>query len=158
MKKLLLLRHGNALSRTGNISDYDRPLDNSGKKQIISVSNKLVEINQIPERIISSAALRAISSAEIIHSKKNTIELIKTEILYSAAVFEYIDIIKTQNGSFESIMIVAHNPAISGFAAKITGKHIGLGTGNLCILEIDIEKWSNLDFNSPVINSTCLKP
>jgi len=55
-------------------------------------------------------------------------------------------------------MLVAHNPTISGFISKITGKHIGMGTGNLCILEIDIEKWSDLGFSSPVISSTLFKP
>ena len=158
MKKLMLLRHGNAASRTGNMSDYDRPLDNIGKKEITNISNKLKDNKQLPDLIISSSALRAITSAKIIQNKDSIVKISDTEKLYSADAFEYIDILKTQNNIFNSIMIVAHNPTISGFITRLTGKHIGMGTGNLCIVELGIEEWSNLNFNSPVIRSTLIKP
>ncbi len=156
MKKLLLLRHGNASSRIGNMTDYNRPLDNTGKNQIALIANKLEERINLPNIIIASTALRAISSAKIIQSKNTNIKLTGTEALYSASIFEYIDILTTIKDNVESIMLVAHNPTISGFISKITGKHIGMGTGNLCILEIDIEKWSDLSFRSPIINSTLI--
>lgn len=158
MKKLLLLRHGNAASRVGNMTDYDRPLDSTGKKQITIISNKLTERNQLPDLIFSSSAVRAISSAGFIQNKKPVISIIETDLLYSADIFEYMDIISAQQNSYETIMIVAHNPTISGFISKLAGKHIGMGTGNLCILQIDIKKWSDLSFISPVISSTVLKP
>ncbi len=158
MKKLLLLRHGNAASRTSNMSDYDRSLDNIGKKQITNIANKLAESNNLPNFIIASSALRAKSSAEIIQTKNPVIKLTETEQLYSASFFEYIDILGSQKGTLESIMLVAHNPTISGFISKLTGKHIGMGTGNLCILELDIEKWSSINFNSVVLSSTLIKP
>ena len=158
MKKLLLLRHGNASSRIENMTDYKRPLDNTGKKQIAIIADKLEESINLPNLIIASTALRAISSAEIIRNKKTNIKLIGTELLYSASIFEYIDILTTQKNNVESIMIVAHNPTISGFISKLTGKHIGMGPGNLCMLELDIKKWSDLDFNSTAINSTLIKP
>lgn len=158
MKKLLLLRHGNAISRIGNMTDFDRPLDTTGKNQISNITNKLREQRQLPDHIISSAAVRALSSAGIIQNKKSIITILETEILYSADIFEYIDILGSQNNSFKSIMLVAHNPTISGFISKLTGKHTGMGTGNLCMLELDIEKWSDLGFNSPIISSTMIKP
>ncbi|MEA1910223.1 MAG: histidine phosphatase family protein [Spirochaetota bacterium] len=158
MKKLMLLRHGNAASRAGNMSDFDRPLDNTGKKQITNILNKLEDNNQLPDMIISSAALRAISSAKIIQNRISTVKIVKTEKLYSADTFEYIDILKTQSNIFNSIMIVAHNPTISGFISRLTGKHTGMGTGNLCILELDIDKWSDLNFNTSVISSILIKP
>ncbi|MCK5154157.1 MAG: histidine phosphatase family protein [Spirochaetales bacterium] len=166
MKKLLLLRHGNAASRFSNMTDYDRPLDNTGKMQITNIANRLIEKRLMPNLIITSSALRAFSTTGIIKNiiqtskkeKEAIIKISETELLYSAAIFEYIDILKTQKNSLESIMIVAHNPAISGFISKLTGKHIGMGTGNLCILEINIEKWSDLSFSSLVISSTLIKP
>jgi phosphohistidine phosphatase len=158
MKKLLLLRHGSAASRLINKSDYDRSLDNTGKKQITCIANKLAESNNLPNLIITSMALRAISSANIIQQIEPVIKLTGTELLYSASIFEYIDILGSQKGVLESIMLVAHNPTISGFISKLTGKHIGMGTGNLCILELDIQEWSSLNFNSSVLNSTLIKP
>ncbi|MCK5674394.1 MAG: histidine phosphatase family protein [Spirochaetales bacterium] len=158
MKKLLLLRHGNAAPRLSNMSDFDRSLDNIGKKQIANIADKLAESNNLPNFIIASTALRAISSAKIIQNKRPVIKLTGTELLYSASIFEYIDILGSQKETLESIMLVAHNPTISGFISKLTGKHIGMGTGNLCIIELDIQKWSSINFNSVVLNSTLIKP
>jgi len=158
MKKLLLLRHGNASSRIENMTDYKRPLDNTGKKQIAIIADKLEESSNLPNLIIASTALRAISSAEIIQNKKTDIKLMGTELLYSASIFEYIDILSTQKNNVDTIMLVAHNPTISLFISKLTEKHIGMGTGNLCMLELDIKKWSDLDFKSTIINSTLIRP
>ncbi len=158
MKKLLLLRHGNAASRMDNMTDYNRPLDNTGKKQISIIADKLEKTSNLPDFIIASTAVRALSSAEIIQNKKTNIKLTGTEQLYSTSIFEYLDILMSQKENVESIMIVAHNPTISGFISKLTGKHIGMGTGNLCILKLDIEKWSDLIFKTSVINSIVIKP
>ena len=166
MKKLLLLRHGNAASRASNMTDYDRPLDNTGKMQITNIANKLIENRDLPNLIITSSAVRAFSSTGIIKNiiqtskkeKEPIIKITETGLLYSASVIEYMDILKTQKNSSESIMLVAHNPTISGFISKLTGKHIGMGTGNLFLVELNIEKWSDLDFNSHIISSTLLRP
>jgi phosphohistidine phosphatase len=158
MKKLLLLRHGNASPRLSNMSDYERSLDNMGKKQITNIADKLVDSNNLPNLIIASTALRAISSAKIIQNKNPVIKLTETELLYSASIFEYIDILGSHKKTCESIMIVAHNPTISGFISKLTGKHTGMGTGNLCIIELDINEWSSINFNSVALSSTLIKP
>ena len=167
MKKLLLLRHGNAASRISGMSDYDRPLNNRGKKEISNIAYKLTESKLIPDLIIASNAARALSSAGIVGNiiwTSNKVGgsmvggLRGTEVLYSASISEYIDIIKSQKESISTILIVAHNPTISGFTSRLTGKHIGMGTGNLCSIELNIEKWSEIGLNSPVLSSTLLKP
>jgi len=159
MKKLLLLRHGNAASRISGMSDHDRPLNSRGKKEISNIAYKLAENTLIPNSIIASSAVRALSSAGIVRNILHITENIReTELLYSASISEYIDILKSHKESISTILIVAHNPTISGFISRITGKHIGMGTGNLCSIELNIEKWSEIRLNSPVLSSTLLKP
>ena len=163
MKKLLLLRHGNASFPDSGMADYDRPLSSKGKKQIDNIAYKLLENKLIPDIIIASTAERALSSADIVRnitgkSDNDKSLLRETELLYSASISEYIDILKSQKESISTILIVAHNPTISGFGSRITGKQIGMGTGNLCLLELGIEKWSDIKINSPVLGSTLLKP
>ena len=163
MKKLLLLRHGNASLPDSGIADYDRPLNSRGKKEISNIAYKLLEKKLIPDIIIASAAERALSSADIVRniikiSDNDKSLLRETETLYSASIPEYIDILKSQKETISTILIIAHNPAISSFGSRMTGKHIGMGTGNLCLLELGIEKWSEIKINSPVLISTLLKP
>ncbi len=163
MKKLLLLRHGNASFPDSGMADYDRPLTNRGKKEINNITYKLLGNKLIPDIIISSTAKRALSSANIVRniiqiSNNYTSLLRETEKLYSASISEYMDILKSQKESISIILIVAHNPTISGFGSRITGKHIGMGTGNLHRIELDIEKWNKIKINSPVLTSTLFKP
>lgn len=163
MKKLLLLRHGNAASPISGMSDYDRPLNSRGKKEISNIAHKLTESKLIPDLIIASTAVRALSSAGIIGniiwiSNSSRESLRGVELLYSASISEYIDILKSQKELNSTILIVAHNPAISGFIRRMTGKHKGMGTGYLCSIELNIEKWSEIRLNSPVLSSTLLKP
>ncbi len=141
------------------MADYDRPLNIRGKKEISNIAYKLTESKLIPDLIIASTAARALSSAGILRNIHQITENIRgTEVLYSASISKYIDILKSQKESISTILIVAHNPAVSGFISRLTGKHIGMGTGNLCSIELDIEKWSEIRLNSPVLSSTLLKP
>ena len=163
MKKLLLLRHGNALFPDSGMDDYDRPLSSRGKKEINNIAYKLLENKRIPDIIITSTAKRALSTADIVRNiikiSDNDINLQReTDALYSASISEYTDILRSQKKSISTILIIAHNPAISGFCSKITGKHIGMGTGNLCLLEMDIENWSEIKINIPILSSALLKP
>ncbi|MCK5197159.1 MAG: hypothetical protein KAR21_02350, partial [Spirochaetales bacterium] len=123
------------------------------------IAYKLTESKLLPDMIVSSTAVRAFSSAEIIRNFLQLTDSIRgTEVLYSASISEYINILKSQKESISTILIVAHNPTISGFISRLTGKHIGMGTGNLCSIELNIEKWSEIGLNSPVLSSTLLKP
>jgi len=162
MKKLLLLRHGNAVSSSSGMADYDRPLSSRGKKEINNIAYKLTESRLIPDLIIASTAERAFSSAgivrDIIWTSNKVGGLRGTEVLYSASISEYIDILKSQKESISTILIVAHNPTVSGFIIRLTGMHIGMSTGNLCSIELDIKKWSEIRLNSPVLSSTFFKP
>lgn len=163
MKRLLLLRHGNASFPDSGMVDYDRTLNSRGKKEISNIAYKLLEYKLIPDIIITSAAERAFSSAVIVKNTvekidKNKVILIGTKKLYLASISEYIDILKSQKELISTILIVAHNPSISEFGKRITGKHIGMGTGNLCSIKLNIENWSEIRSNSQVISSTLLKP
>ncbi len=157
MKRIFLLRHGNAAPGGSGKADRDRPLEESGRTQIVSVSDKLVSQNYIPEIIITSSALRAKTSGEIA-GKIVHCSMRSSDTLYSAASQDYITLLKGMENRFNSVMIVAHNPTISDFAGRLSGTHIGMGTGNICLLELDIEQWSDLGFNSPVISSTIIRP
>lgn len=159
MKKILLLRHGNAVSSGSGMADYDRPLSSRGKKEINNIAYKLTESKLLPDMIVSSTAVRAFSSAEIIRNFLQLTNSIRgTEVLYSASISEYINILKSQKESISTILIVAHNPTVSGFIIRLTGMHIGMSTGNLCSIELDIEKWSEIGLNTPVLSSTFFKP
>ena len=65
MKTLLILRHAKAASHpSGN--DHDRPLNGRGEKQAPAVGKWLADHKLTPELIVSSTALRAHETAQLV--------------------------------------------------------------------------------------------
>jgi phosphohistidine phosphatase len=65
-KKLLLVRHAKAKSGDFEIKDFDRPLSQKGIDEALEMGQQLFQGNIFPDGIISSPALRAISTAKSI--------------------------------------------------------------------------------------------
>ena len=67
MKTLLILYHVKAVSKDSNLSDHDRPLDNVGEDDDALRIGKLIKDKDIiPSFIISSTAVRAKTTAELV--------------------------------------------------------------------------------------------
>ena len=71
-----------------------------------------------PSLIVSSPATRAWTTAKIVADSINYPRefLQRDDRLYMANVASIIDVIEDQDGGFNHIMIVAHNPGLTAFA------------------------------------------
>ena len=65
MKSLICFRHGKSDWSADYESDHNRPISNRGIKASVRMGKYLSQINQQPELVISSTALRARGTAEI---------------------------------------------------------------------------------------------
>ena len=66
MKTLLILRHAKAVSKNPSLSDHDRPLDKLGENDALHMGKLMKDKDIIPSFIISSTALRAKTTAELV--------------------------------------------------------------------------------------------
>ena len=64
MKKLYLARHAKSSWKNPDLDDYDRPLNKRGIRDAPFIGKKLKEKNILPDLIISSPAIRAITTAK----------------------------------------------------------------------------------------------
>ena len=103
--------------------------------------------------VLSSTALRAVETIEIIKPS-----IIDTEILYKKDLYTFddqimLDFISKINDNISSVLIVGHNPAIqetvlrlaktdqsSNLLNRVENKY---PTGAFCTLTSTIEKWSH---------------
>ncbi len=147
MKRILLLRHGHAEPLHSGKTDKDRNLDDRGIQQITVIGKKLLAESIIPDLIICSDARRTVQSTEILAESMNLDVEVKTNSgLYTASPDYYINLIREIPDIFASVLIVAHNPAIEETVSLLRGKHTGMGTANLFIAMLDIEKWQKAGF------------
>ncbi len=82
-KILLLLRHSEYQWKKTNVIDFDKPLTEKGMYNARKMGYLLLKLNTVPDRIISSPAKRAASTAEIVklyRINKNKFYMIKIYI------------------------------------------------------------------------------
>ena len=111
MKTLLILRHAKAVPKDPNLSDHDRPLDDIGKKDTLHISKLIKDKNIIPCFIISSTALRAKTTAQLVGKACNyEADIVLDHYLYEAKPKNYLAILETLSDRYSSVLIVGHNP------------------------------------------------
>ncbi len=119
MKTLYLIRHAKSDWTNPELKDIERYLNERGYSNANMMSAR---INHVPGLIISSPAIRAISTALIfarhLNYKANNIS-IKQE-LYESSVQNYLSVIHSIDNSFESVLLFAHNPTISDTVQTLT--------------------------------------
>ncbi|MFU8827788.1 MAG: SixA phosphatase family protein, partial [Brevefilum sp.] len=66
MKTLLLMRHAKSSWKDDNLTDHARPLKKRGRKDAKRIAQVMDKNDLIPDLILSSSAVRAAETAEII--------------------------------------------------------------------------------------------
>ncbi len=154
-KKLAIVRHGKAASPNRKLSDYDRPLQAKGEEQVLACSQKIQKYGT-PHRILCSAALRTLSTAEILASElgypREQIDAYDT--LHNAPAEAWLQTIGNYHKEHDYLLIVGHNPGMSDLVQYLSGDYGAyLGTGEHKVLECALDAWEGLSKQSASILS-----
>jgi len=146
MKTLYLLRHSKSSSDYPGISDLERPLNDRGYSDAHFISQHLRKENISVDLVLSSPAIRAISTAIIfcvnIKYAVDAIQIRKN--LYDTSVKQYLQCI-SEASAVSSLLLVGHNETISEVAQKLSTERIlGMKTCAVIALQFDIESWEEI--------------
>ena len=147
MKTLLLIRHAKSSWDDASISDFDRPLNDRGKKDAPLMAERLYERGIKIDAFITSPAKRAKRTAEQFAKryKKETEDLILKTELYLAGDDTFYSVVEKLNDDFDCVAVFSHNPGITDFANSLTDAHIdNIPTCGIFAVSIDAKKWSKL--------------
>ena len=145
MKTLLLLRHAKAEPPDEGMSDRDRPLAPRGERDAPSVGAWLCEQELMPDAILSSDALRAKTTAELVASHcQFTGEVSFFPELYMALPETYVEVLQRHAGEAEKVLVVGHNPTLDDLLFVLTGTHEGFPTAGLAVIELNVDHWEDL--------------
>ena len=149
---LYIMRHAKSDWSGPQISDFERPINKRGTRNAIRIGEWMNENNHIPQKIISSPALRAKETIELVTeqiSKFNLEDLTYEDELYLAGFTQLIEFINTYKDKAQSLMLVGHNPGIENLVNylcdKSGDKETIVTTANLFIF-----KFSSDSFNTAV--------
>ncbi|HOC22859.1 MAG TPA: histidine phosphatase family protein [Anaerolineaceae bacterium] len=148
-KTLLLMRHGKSSWKDKKIPDYERPLKKRGKAASAEIGKILRENELIPQAILSSPALRASETAEIVAKESGFPGKITfIDSFYMAEPDVYINYLKGLDDSLERVMIISHNPGLEAFMQLLDGRLEALPTGSMAYLCLNINHWSDLSLET----------
>lgn len=145
MKTLTLLRHAKSSWKDQNLPDHARPLNLRGEKDAPVMASRIREAGIRPSLILSSPAVRAWNTAKIVAKEINyPIEFLQREQeLYMADTVDFLGLLRRQDGKFNSIMLVGHNPGMTDFANYLMPNLIdNIPTGGVVSMTVETEDWN----------------
>lgn len=146
MKTLLLVRHAKSSWDHPGLSDFDRPLNEKGKKDAPLMAKRVKEKGIELDHLISSPAKRARKTAKYFAEefgfKKDDIKLV--EGLYGATQTEFFHAIKDINDKYNNVALFSHNPGLTDFVSSLTNVRVDdMPTCSVFALQIETGNWKD---------------
>lgn len=155
-KTLILIRHAKSDWSESGQRDFDRELNHRGHSDAPRMGAKLFEMDLKPDLIVSSPARRTTLTAEYIceqiHYPFEQVHF--EEDIYEASVRTLLKVVNELDNTYNTVIIVGHNPGFSYLAEYLTGSEIGnIPTCGIVELNIELDKWAMVSQNTAQLKS-----
>lgn len=150
MKILYLVRHAKSSWSDAGLNDYQRPLNNRGKRDAPFMGKLLKDKDVYPDKIISSGAVRAFTTARTIASEMDyPVEQIElSEEIYEASASEILDVIHNVDDNVKTLMMFGHNPGFTSLSNYLADKQVdNIPTCGISRIEFEVDSWSDVNIN-----------
>ncbi|WP_027001806.1 SixA phosphatase family protein [Hugenholtzia roseola] len=154
MKKLTLLRHARTVDFLNSETDKQRALTEKGLEDALALGKKWASESQRFDKIYSSSAVRAQMTVSVIAEK---IEYAASEItlldeLYSASEEFLYHFIQAIPNSYDTVLIVNHNPTLTSLCYRLLDDYIPLLYPCTAIeLRFEVESWQHIGRGSATL-------
>lgn len=154
MKYLTLIRHAKSSWDDAPIDDHNRPLNERGLRCAPTVGRFLAKtylgangtpaLLPCPDRLVTSSALRAKHTAELIAAELKSADPVTDHALYLAAPKSLLQAVREFSNRWSHVVMVGHNPGISDFAARLLKRHDieEMPTCAVALLELPCDDWN----------------
>ncbi len=151
MKRLTLVRHAKSDWSVAGQPDWDRPLNARGLKDAPDMGRRLRERKLKPDFLITSPAVRAASTANLIARELglSADKVHQDERLYHAVPNMILTVIRELGATARHVMVIGHNPGMTEFADQVAvDRRIDhMPTCAVVTVSLDVREWSDLDWN-----------
>jgi phosphohistidine phosphatase len=145
MRKLLVLRHAKSSWDDPALSDFERPLNDRGKRTAPFMGKFIADNGLIPDVIVSSPASRARETTEsIADAMQYSGDAIFDPDIYEASPNKLVRAVSKISDEHQTAMIVGHNPGLESLVYHLTGTFEPMPTAALAVIELDIESWGDV--------------
>jgi len=146
MKTLFLIRHAKSSRDDTALPDRDRPLADRGKRDVARTGKRLAAREVKPDLIMSSPALRALATAEVIATRLGCKreDIVVNDRLYAGEADDLLDVIRALGDKLEHVMLVGHNPELTELAQHFSSEITHMPTCAIAEFTFDAKSWSDI--------------
>lgn len=151
MLKLILLRHAKSGWAQGGQSDFERHLNERGEDDAVEMGQRMAARGIKPGKILSSPATRAKRTSKLVSGELGVSETVISDDrrLYLAEPGDMMSVIRELTVATREIMVVGHNPGITGFAGRLADADVrNMPTSSYAEIVFELEKWEDLDWET----------
>ncbi len=145
MKSLYILRHAKSSWDDASLTDFERPLNERGRRAARFMGGLMARLSLMPSAIISSPAERARSTARLVKDGGN----FSGDIQYQKKIYEanlqcLIGTVSEIDDVHPSVLIVGHNPAMEAIVFYLTQNLGQMPTAALAVVDLNVKSWKDL--------------
>ena len=151
MKTLFLVRHAKSSRDDPALADKERPLNDRGMRDAPKMGERLATHDVRPDLILSSPAVRALATAEIIARKLGykVKDIVVEERLYAAAPDDLLEVVHELGDKPKRVMLFGHNPELTELAHRLSSKVTDMPTCAVAEFSFDTKSWSAVGKQEP---------
>lgn len=146
MKTVYVIRHAKSSWEFPELTDADRPLNDRGRRDAPFMANLLYEQGVKVDKIVSSPALRALTTA-IYFSKKFEIKKSELKIepdIYEAYTGTILRLFQEFENDWNTVFMFGHNPAFTDVLNHFSKNYISnLPTCGIGKIVSDVNDWKD---------------
>lgn len=154
MKTLFLLRHAKSSWADADLKDFERPLSTRGAEDVPATAERFLQRHKGVDCIICSPAVRTKMTAKLLarHINYPVGDIVSNPELYFAGAPMFLKATRLVDDTFESAMLIGHNPAITDFVNEMAGTDINnVPTCGLIELSLPIDKWADAELGKATL-------
>ena len=152
MKRLAILRHAKSSWADAGMDDFDRPLNDRGRKAARQIGVEIRARGHKFDLILASPAARVRETLDGVGELEGTVQF--EPAIYLASEGLLLSLVRGLPVEAQSALLIGHNPSLErllgtiargdsrGFRPQIEGKY---PTGALAIVELDVEDWPDVE-------------
>jgi phosphohistidine phosphatase len=146
MKTLILVRHAKSSWDDPALQDHDRPLNERGLHDVATMARRMAQRDAKPDVILSSTALRALTTAEHIAKALDIRgkDIVVVDRLYAAPASELLGVIEGLDDKLKRVMLVAHNPGLTELAHRFSSEITHMPTCGVAEFRFAATPWSGI--------------
>jgi len=147
MRTLYLLRHAKSSWEDESLGDFERPLNERGNKAADTIGQFVAQESLKPELILSSPALRARQTTEIVLRVSRLQVELRFDVRIYEASLDTLLLILADIEPKKSVLMVGHNPGFEELLHFLSGEVRSVPTAALAKLDFESSDWKSLGRN-----------